>query len=51
MKNDKFQVSEKQYQDLKKTIFQPLENYQVVEMNCRGNRSPSYPLPLSGFSD
>ena len=50
MKNDKFQVSEKQYQDLKKTIFQPLENYQVGRNEIvAGTVSPSYLLPLHGL--
>ena len=50
MKNDKFQVSEKQYQDLKETIFQPLENYQVGRNEIvAGTVSPSYLLPLHGL--
>jgi len=50
MKNDKFQVSEKQYQDLKQTIFQPLENYQVGRNEIvAGTVSPSYLLPLHGL--
>ena len=50
MKNEKFQVSEKQYQDLKKTVFQPLENYQVGRNEIvAGTVSPSYILPLNGL--
>ncbi|HCF72292.1 MAG TPA: adenylylsulfate reductase subunit alpha, partial [Gammaproteobacteria bacterium] len=50
MTNEKFKVSEKQYEDLKKTVFQPLENYQVGRNEIvAGTVSPSYILPLNGL--
>ena len=50
MKKEKLQVSEKQYQDLEKTIFQPMENYQVGRNEIvAGTVSPSYLLPMHGL--
>jgi adenylylsulfate reductase subunit A len=50
LKNEKLRVSEKQYEDLKKTIFQPLENYQVGRNEIvAGTVSPSYMLPMHGL--
>ena len=49
-KNEKVQVSERQYDDLKKVIFQPLENYKIGRNEIvAGTVSPSYILPLSGL--
>ncbi len=50
LKNEKLQVSEKQCQDLKETIYQPLENYQVGRNEIvAGTVSPSYILPIHGL--
>ena len=50
LKNEKLRISEKQYEDLKKTIFQPLENYQVGRNEIvAGTVSPSYILPINGL--
>ncbi|GMQ91107.1 MAG: adenylyl-sulfate reductase subunit alpha [Gammaproteobacteria bacterium] len=47
LRNEKIKVSEKQYQDLKKVIFQPMENYQVGRNEIvAGTVSPSYLLPI-----
>jgi adenylylsulfate reductase subunit A len=44
------QVSEAEYEDLKKTVFQPLENYEVGRNEIvAGTVSPSYLLPLHGL--
>ena len=49
-KNEKVQVSERQYDDLKRVIFQPLENYKIGRNEIvAGTVSPSYILPLSGL--
>ena len=48
--NDVPQVSEAEYQDLKKTVFQPLENYAVGRNEIvAGTVSPSYLLPIHGL--
>jgi adenylylsulfate reductase subunit A len=50
LRNEKIEVSEKQYQDLKKVIFQPMENYQVGRNEIvAGTVSPSYLLPIHGL--
>jgi adenylylsulfate reductase subunit A len=49
-KNDTIKISDKQYEDLKKTIFQPLENYQIGRNEITGGSvSPSYIIPLHGL--
>ena len=50
LRNEKIKVSEKQYQDLKKVIFQPMENYAVGRNEIvAGTVSPSYLLPIHGL--
>ena len=50
LKNEKLQVSEKQYQDLKTVIYKPLENYEVGRNEIvAGTVSPSYILPIHGL--
>ena len=47
LRSDKIKISEKQYQDLKKVIFQPMENYTVGRNEIvAGTVSPSYLLPI-----
>jgi len=49
-KNDNIKISEKQYEDLKQIIFQPLDNYQIGRNEITGGTvSPSYILPLHGL--
>jgi adenylylsulfate reductase subunit A len=49
-KNDNIKISDKQYEDLKQTIFQPLDNYQIGSNEITGGTvSPSYILPLHGL--
>ena len=44
------QVSEAEYEDLKKTIYKPLENYEVGRNEIvAGTVSPSYLLPMHGL--
>jgi adenylylsulfate reductase, subunit A len=44
------QVSEAEYEDLKKTIYQPLETYAVGRNEIvAGTVSPSYLLPIQGL--
>ncbi len=44
------QVSEKEYRDLEKVIYQPLENYHVGRNEIvAGTVSPSYLLPIQGL--
>jgi adenylylsulfate reductase subunit A len=48
--NEKITVSEKQIEDLRKDIYQPLENYQVGRNEIvAGTVSPSYILPIHGL--
>jgi len=48
--NEKINVSEKQIEDLRKVIYQPLENYQVGRNEIVGGTvSPSYILPIHGL--
>lgn len=48
--NDKLKISDKQIEDLRKEIYQPLENYQVGRNEIvAGTVSPSYILPLHGL--
>jgi len=50
LKNEKLQVSEKQVQEFKSAIFQPLENYEVGRNEIVGGTvSPSYILPIHGL--
>ena len=47
---DQPQVSEQEYQDLEKVIYQPLENYRVGRNEIvAGTVSPSYILPIHGL--
>ena len=47
---DQPQVSEKEYRDLEKAIYQPLENYRVGRNEIvAGTVSPSYLLPIHGL--
>jgi adenylylsulfate reductase subunit A len=49
-RNEKIEVSDKQISEFKKTIFQPLENYQVGRNEIVGGTvSPSYLLPIQGL--
>jgi len=49
-KNDNIKISDKQYEDLKKIIFQPLDNYKIGRNEITGGTvSPSYILPLHGL--
>ena len=50
MGKDQPQVSEAEYEDLKKVVFQPLENYEVGRNEIvAGTVSPSYLLPIHGL--
>jgi adenylylsulfate reductase subunit A len=50
LRNEKIEVSDKQISNFKKTIFQPLENYQVGRNEIVGGTvSPSYLLPIQGL--
>ncbi|MEE8343536.1 MAG: adenylyl-sulfate reductase subunit alpha [Gammaproteobacteria bacterium] len=50
LRNEKIKISEKQYQDLKKVVFQPMENYAVGRNEIvAGTVSPSYLLPIHGL--
>ena len=49
-RNDRLQVSEKQYEDRRKAVYQPLENYEVGRNEIVGGTvSPSYILPIHGL--
>ena len=50
LRNEQPRVSERQYEDLQKVIFQPLENYRVGRNEIvAGTVSPSYILPINGL--
>jgi adenylylsulfate reductase subunit A len=50
LRNEAPNISDKQTADLKKTIYQPLENYQVGRNEIvSGTVSPSYILPIQGL--
>jgi len=50
MGKDQPQVSEQEYRDLEKVIYQPLENYRVGRNEIvAGTVSPSYLLPIQGL--
>ena len=47
---DDIRISERQYEDLKATIYKPLENYEVGRNEIVGGTvSPSYILPIHGL--
>jgi adenylylsulfate reductase subunit A len=49
-KDDKVKISEKQYQDLKKVVYKPMEHYQTYRNEIVGGTvSPSYILPIHGL--
>ena len=48
--NDNIKISEKQYEDLKRVIYKPLENFAVGRNEIVGGTvSPSYILPIHGL--
>ena len=48
--NDQVKVSDRQIEDLRKVIYQPMENYQVGRNEIVGGTvSPSYLLPIHGL--
>ncbi|MYI89683.1 MAG: adenylyl-sulfate reductase subunit alpha [Gammaproteobacteria bacterium] len=48
--SDNIKISEKQYEDLKQTIYKPLENFAVGRNEIVGGTvSPSYILPIHGL--
>ena len=50
MGKDAPEVSEDEYQELKKTVFKPMENYEVGRNEIVGGTvSPSYILPIQGL--
>ena len=50
LKGEQPQVSEKEYEDLKTAIFQPLETYRIGRNEIvAGTVSPSYMLPIHGL--
>ena len=50
LRNEQMKISDKQIEDFKKTIFQPMENYQVGRNEIvAGTVSPSYLLPIQGL--
>ena len=50
LKGEQPQVSEKEYEDLKKVIYQPLETYRIGRNEIvAGTVSPSYMLPIHGL--
>ena len=50
LKSEQPQVSEKEYEDLKKIVYRPLETYRVGRNEIvAGTVSPSYMLPLHGL--
>jgi len=50
LRNEQPRVSERQYDELGKVIFQPLENYRVGRNEIvAGTVSPSYILPINGL--
>ena len=50
LKNEQIRVTEKQYDDLKETIYKPLETYKVGRNEIVGGTvSPSYLLPIQGL--
>ena len=50
LRNEQPRISERQYEDLGKVIFQPLENYRIGRNEIvAGTVSPSYILPINGL--
>ena len=50
LRNEQIQISDKQINDFKQTIFQPLETYKVGRNEIVGGTvSPSYLLPIQGL--
>ncbi len=50
LRNEKFSISDKQINDFKQTVFQPMENYRVGRNEIvSGTVSPSYLLPIQGL--
>jgi len=50
LRNEAIQISDKQIEGFKKTVYQPLENYQVGRNEIvSGTVSPSYLLPIQGL--
>jgi adenylylsulfate reductase subunit A len=50
LRNEAMKVSDKQINDFKETVFQPMENYQVGRNEIvSGTVSPSYLLPIQGL--
>jgi len=50
LRNETINISDKQIEDFKKTVFQPLENYKVGRNEIVGGTvSPSYLLPIQGL--
>ena len=50
LRNETINISDKQIDDFKKTVFQPLENYTVGRNEIVGGTvSPSYLLPIQGL--
>ena len=48
--NDNIRISEKQYEDLKKVVYKPMENYSIGRNEIVGGTvSPSYILPIHGL--
>jgi len=49
-KNDNIKISEKQYEDLKATIYKPMKHYETYRNEIVGGTvSPSYILPIHGL--
>ena len=49
-KNDDIKISEKQYEDLKETIYKPMRHYETYRNEIVGGTvSPSYILPIHGL--
>jgi adenylylsulfate reductase subunit A len=50
LRNEQIKISDKQINDFKKTVYQPLENYKVGRNEIVGGTvSPSYLLPIQGL--
>jgi len=50
LRNEKMNISDKQINDFKETVYQPMENYQVGRNEIvSGTVSPSYLLPIQGL--
>jgi adenylylsulfate reductase subunit A len=50
MRNEEIKISDKQINDYKKSVYQPMENYRVGRNEIVGGTvSPSYLLPIQGL--